>query len=423
MKTPMTNYKLPRILMVGTLPYNPNESSRALDTYFHNWPKENLRMIYSNVNPPVKGQCGSFFQITDKEMINKFFHRRREVGTIYNYEDLDNVKEVDNHWSNKLKKRNSLRYYLRKTLWGKKRWLSAALIKWIEEFNPEIIYISYSDDYFIMDIAYTIATKYNLPIIGQISDDYYFRKEPLLKYCYLKKYKKLFQKILNTEGFNIFISDKITKKYNDTFPKQGFPVYLSSDIVNGHKEIKYEFNYFGKINLGRYKSLGFLSETLNKINQDYYVNVYTSEITNSQRKYLEKRNCKICKPLPYADVKEIMNSGSFNIIASGFAKKDIEFARYSLSTKVADALASSGPIIAVGPVGDGAIDYLRDNNCALILDKTTNFYEFKRSIDDLNVLEEYRVKAQDVFLTNHSVEKNRKKFEEACINLVRNKND
>ena len=194
---------LPRILIVGTLPYNPQESSRALDTYFRGFPKENLRMIFSNVNTPIKGHCESLFQITDKEMAKKFFKRKMHVGRVFNYDQLsDQVqKSEDKSFVGKFKKKSSLRYYARKVLWAHNRWLTKELEEWVDEFKPEAIYVCFSDDYFILDITRYFSKKYNLPVICQISDDYYFIKESFALKSYYKKYRKLVDEIMSTEGF------------------------------------------------------------------------------------------------------------------------------------------------------------------------------------------------------------------------------
>ena len=39
----------PRVLIVGTVPYNTKSTSRAFDAYFHYWEKENIAQIFSNM--------------------------------------------------------------------------------------------------------------------------------------------------------------------------------------------------------------------------------------------------------------------------------------------------------------------------------------------------------------------------------------
>ena len=415
----MTSF--PRILIVGTLPYNPNESSRALDTYFHNWPKENLRMIFSNTNIPMKGHCGALYQITDYDVLQVFKKKTNKCGRVIEYSDLKE-NEVINKSDNltKFKRKTILRYYARKTLWNKKRWLTKELIDWVDEFKPEAVYICFSDDYFILDIADYFLSKYNIPVIAQIGDDYYFKKQSMLLRPYLCKYKKLFNKIMNYDGFGVYISEKLSKKYNDFFKLQGEPFYLSSSIEREENSIKNEFNYIGKVALGRDKSLAILGDILFKVNPEFSVNIYTQDkVSSSLIRYWQKHNCSFKGSVDYRNAIQIMNSGSFNIVASGFRKKDINESRYSLSTKVADSLASSGPIIATGSKGDGAIDFFSQHDCSILIDtKCPNIENISRQIYNRNTLVEKINKAHNVFDNLFIVEKNRSRFEENCRKIV-----
>lgn len=44
----------PRILIVGTVPYNTKSTSRAFEAYFHGWPKENLAQTFLMRKRPAK---------------------------------------------------------------------------------------------------------------------------------------------------------------------------------------------------------------------------------------------------------------------------------------------------------------------------------------------------------------------------------
>ena len=320
---------LPKILIISTTTYRPDNQTRATDTYFHNWPKTNLIHLYSNSAEPVKGHCSSFFQMTDFDMISRFFNKKKKIGKIYydsqikSYQDSPIPAEKNVGILSIFKKRNWLRYYLRKILWSKKRWLTPELEKWVDDFMPEIIYCGASDDFFIMEISLFFSKKYDIPLIVTIGDDYYFEKNGFLIKPYKRKYKKLFNEIMETDGFAVYISDKITKKYNSTFKKQGFPVYLNSDInLIPYKKIVHEFNYFGNIELGRYNALAYLGDLLHSINDEYVINIYCPKVPKRVYRLLLKHNCVINNQLPYEKVKEKMNSGAFNIVASGFKKKE-----------------------------------------------------------------------------------------------------
>ena len=120
-----------RVIIVGTIPYNKNTSSRAFDAYFHNWEKKNMRQIFSNTKTPVKGHCGSLYQITDHRLLKRWLHQTDEVGVIFEDEDLpddwDNTDlEVGSNAVNYLYKIGSkdspLKYILRGVLWKEKYW-------------------------------------------------------------------------------------------------------------------------------------------------------------------------------------------------------------------------------------------------------------------------------------------------------------
>ena len=53
----------PRVLIVGTVPYNTKSTSRAFDAYFHYWEKENIAQIFSNTKKPCRGIAKRFSKL------------------------------------------------------------------------------------------------------------------------------------------------------------------------------------------------------------------------------------------------------------------------------------------------------------------------------------------------------------------------
>ena len=282
-----------RVIIVGTIPYNKNTSSRAFDAYFHNWEKKNMRQIFSNTKTPVKGHCGSLYQITDARLLKRWLHRIDEVGVIFEDKDLpddwdNNDLEVGNGAVNALYKFGSkdspLKYMLRGILWKNKYWNTEKLNTWLDEFRPECVFLAFSDDYFIPRIALSISEKYNLPIMSCIGDDYYFNERTSLSpfyHIYRKTYKKLIDKVFSRPGSAMYIGNKIRDKYNSEFGLNGETIYLTSDIKRREfREIDQnnpKIMYAGNVRLGRNDSLVDIGNALQKISKDYYVDVYSTE--------------------------------------------------------------------------------------------------------------------------------------------------
>ena len=78
----------PRVLIVGTVPYNQKSTSRAFESYFSGWEKENLRQIFSHTKTPCKGHCESLYQITDSRLLKRRLKKSVDTGIVYHYDDL-----------------------------------------------------------------------------------------------------------------------------------------------------------------------------------------------------------------------------------------------------------------------------------------------------------------------------------------------
>lgn len=370
-----------RVIIVGTIPYNKNTSSRAFDAYFHNWEKKNLRQIFSNTQIPTKGHCSSLYQITDARMLKRWFHRIDEPGIIFCDQDLPNEwKSTDLKVSSKVintlykigSKDSPLKYILRGILWRKKYWNTNKLNMWLDEFSPECVFLAFSDDYFIPRIALYISKKYNIPIMSCIGDDYYFNDRKSISpfyHYYRRTYKKLINAVFKRYGSAIYIGNKIRDQYNNEFGLEGETVYLTSDIIrHPFRRINTKnpkIVYCGNVRLGRNNSLVDIGKALQKINKSYYIDVYSTE---QNKEFLKKmKSCvgiRFHGAISYSEVMRVTAESDISIIVEGFERENINKTRYSLSTKAADAIASGGNIFVYGAIECGVIEYMKNAGCA-----------------------------------------------------------
>lgn len=373
----------PRVLIVGTVPYNKRSTSRAFEAYFHGWEKENLAQVFSNTRTPCKGHCGTLFQITDHRLLKRRFNKKTDTGKIFKYEDLpdewvDNDLEIKSDSVKKMYKigarHTPFTHLIRKAIWKKKFWCTEKFNKWLDEFNPECVFLSFSDDFFIPEIALYVAKRFNIPIVSSIGDDYYFNEHFSLSPFYLlykKSYKRLIRKVLAYKGSAIYISDKIRDKYNSEFGLNGETVYLTSEIKRKEFEPVNKDNpvitYFGNIRMGRNISLNEIGYALGGINRDYRLEVYSGENDEKYYKIFDKNPfIKYCGAVPYSEVVKRMSESDITVIVEGFKNRDIEQSRYSLSTKAADALASGVAILTYGSEECGIVEYMKSTGASVV---------------------------------------------------------
>lgn len=428
----------PKILIVGTVPYNEQSTSRAFDSYFHYWKKDNLAQIFSNTKKPVKGHCGRLFQITDQRMLKRWFDSKIKTGVKFFYDDLplrwvDNNLEVKSSTINKMyqigSKKNSFIYLLRGLLWRKKFWCTDELNNWIEEFKPDCIFLAFSDDFFILNIALHIAKKYEIPIISCIGDDYYFNYNfsfSPLYHLYKILYRNLVRKVFEHQGSSIYIGNKIRDKYNKEFDLNGETVYLTSSIER--KEFKVidkenlKISYFGNIRLGRNKSLNDIGYALGKINKNYILNIYSNELQEKYYKIFEKnKNIRYHGAIPYSEVQKKTLESDIVVVVEGFDKEDVDITRYSLSTKVADSLSSGANVLAYGSLECGAIEYAKETDCIAVCFKKEELEErIKKLIYDVEYQKENYKKSIQIVEKNHTLKNSTNIFKKVVVREVEN---
>lgn len=431
----------PRVLIVGTVPYNTKSTSRAFESYFAGWEKENLAQIFSNTKKPTKGHCGTLFQITDKRMLKRKASKKVETGIIYNYEELENEwtstdLEVGTGTYRKLYSFGSAHtpftHLLRKWVWKKKHWCTEKLNKWLEEFNPECVFLSFSDDFFIPEIALYVAEKFDIPIVSSIGDDYYFNTKFSLSpayHIYKSKYRKLIRKVFAHKGSAIYIGNKIRDKYNKEFDLRGETVYLTSEVKRKEfKEINKEnplICYFGNIRMGRNNSLSDIATALGKINPSYMLNVYSNETEDKYLDVLLKNpNVKYNGSIPYEEVKRLNTESDIVVMVEGFAKANIDRSRYSLSTKAADSLASGSNMLVYGSMECGLIEYMASTNAAAVCtSKDALEGVIRKFIDDTEYQKKNYETAIKVSLENHVLESSTAIFTGVVERVIRESKD
>lgn len=419
----------PKILLIMTTPYSSSDSSRTLDAYFHYWEKEKLVQIFSRNWIPSKGQCGEMYQITDSSLLRKWMHKDVEIGTIYGY---DKMMDTDNHsvisdnsaikFGYKLGTKHSpIIEIMREVLWRKKYWLTPKLISWLDQFRPDCIVYNFSNHLFTQQIAIYAAKRYKIPIIAIIGDDYYFNDHFSLNpfYLYFRyKFKKFTKQILLTgKSSAIYCSNKIRDKYNQYFNLSGKTIYINSTLKRRPFRTINKKNpkivYFGSIRLGRNLALVDIANALGSINSNYRLEVFSNEQDSTIYNILKQNPYIIYGGfIPYHKVQEEIRESDIFVIAESFRRQDINFTKYSLSTKASDGLASGVSIFSYGSIESGVISYMKLTKASMVC---TNQNQLKKSlkklINDTTLQEEMYHQAILVTHKNHTLKSTTKIFE------------
>ena len=349
-------------------------------------------------------------------MLQRWKGKQIDTGKVYYYDELPESNESSERTDETYYAPKAYKFGLRHTpftrllrglLWRKRFWCTDKLNKWLDDFKPQCVFLSFSDDYFIPQIALYVAEKYNIPIVSSILDDYYFNVEKSLNplyWLYKLTYKRLIRRVLAHKGSAIYISDKIRDKYNTELNLDGETVYLTSTVhrkkfspINTKNPV---ITYFGNIGMGRNHSLNDIGYALGQINSNYKLEVYSGAKDSTLYEiFQDNPNIFYGGTIPYQNVQDKMQKSDITIIVEGFREEDINLSRYSLSTKAADALASGATILTYGSPECGIVEYMQSTKASFVcIDKSLLVDTIRNMLERRDLQEQYY--AQQIVITN-----------------------
>ena len=99
-------------------------------------------------------------------------------------------------------------------------------------------------------------------------------------------------------------------------------------------------------------------------------------------------------------------------MAESFSDEDINFTRYSLSTKAADGLMSGMVVLGYGSSESGVISYLESTGAAVVCSQPDKLKSTIRNIlKDQDLQRRLYEQSEQVAYENHTLESSTKKFE------------
>lgn len=380
-----------RVLVISHNAFSTtNNMGKTLKALFNTFDKSNLAQLYFHSANSDVDMCRTSFRITDKDIV-KSIYMRNKCGTHINKENIKGVNTKGNNIVNKIgQKRNATKHLIRDFVWKIGSWKTAELISWIEEFKPEVIFYASGYAMFSFDIAIYISKKFNIPLITYFCDDYYdfdYRKgsNKLIAQIRLKLFRNKIREIVEQSTELIFISETMMAKYKDLFNKEGKVLMTPySFSINEPKECGkiITISYLGSVQSNRWMVLRKIGEALDKINNDgikIILDIYSmldDEYVKSRLSMNKSMNFK--GEVSSEQVKEVYKNSDVLLHVESFLEADIVRVKHSLSTKVADCLASNRAFLVVASNNLASVKYLKDNNAAYIIDNEEKILELLR---------------------------------------------
>lgn len=347
---------------------------KTLASLFSEFNKSNLCQLYVHSGLPDIDICESYYRLTDSDVFKGIFTLGGKGTEVVVKEDVSGGSPKKTKKSGRNGKFKEL---LRDAVWKISPWFSCSLRNWIEKEKPTCIFVAVGSGKFLYDMALKISKSYGIPIISYVCDDFYFNSSDrsLIGKIWSRELKKKSEKLFSSSKALVSICEEMSKLYEKQFHTPAYTVMTGTSLSRRKEsdeiiEIK-NIRYFGKLTLNRYKSILDIGKILDELNcsldKEFVLDVYCRNISNDIKKCFNNvRSIKMHGFIRGDEFEKEFFASDALLHVEAFDNNTIERVKYSVSTKIADSLASGIPLFAYGPDGVASIEHLKRNKCAVI---------------------------------------------------------
>jgi len=417
-----------KILIISHNPITSyHNMGKTLKALFSSFDKKELCQLYCYPTLPDVDVCNSYFRITDLDVLKSFAPPFAVKSRKVEKNEINSENGMFEHAEDEAKYHVTQQYkrFFRDTMWKRAPWYNQALKSWLQQEKPDCIFVAPGDAEFLYEIALQISKDFSLPIVSYICDDYYFGEGPKdfwgkLRFRKLKKkIRFFFERITHC----VYICEEIRSAYGESFGVAGTVLMTGADIVNislQSIDTASVITYMGNIRCNRYLSLAEIGRTLDKVNQEqgteYELHVYSGEKDPKILSTFEGiRSVKLCGFVSGQAYEKVFSSADLLLHTEAFDEASVDLVKHSVSTKIAESLASGIPLLAYGPDSVASMRHLIRNNCAIV---ATSKEELRDALLTALHNREERVRVTAFALRTaqefHDVENSSKKLREIC---------
>ena len=386
MKENKDKKNLPKILAISLSTWRSDSGIHTQTDLFKFWKPDRVAQIYTKSDMPNTPVCNHFFRISENEIIKSVYKRKPVGKRVTNAITVDEVTQKAIEAERKLymkahKKKSWLMTIMREIVWTLGCWKTKELNEFIEEEAPDVYFVPIYPVVYRGKLQLYILKKYPKPYVCYLADDNYSYK-PCGKNIFAYIHRFMLRRVVKKLATNCTEMFTITKtEAEDTDKLFGTRSIVLTQGIN-YEGLKFEEKkvsspirmvYTGNLLIGRANSLVEISTALAKINQDresVILDIYSPTILDDKTmKYLNSNGCHFKGQVPKSEVDRIQKSADIVIFVESLEKEHRYDARLSFSTKLTDYFKNGKCIFAIGDKSIAPIIYLKENNCAIIVNE------------------------------------------------------
>lgn len=408
--------ELPKVLAISLSTWRSDSGIHTQTDLFKFWDADKVAQIYTKSDLPSTPVCNKFFQISENAIIHSVLNRKPVGREVKNggIPDKKAVAAEQQLYAKAHKKKSWVMTVAREIVWSLGKWKTSALTQFVQEFDADVYFVPIYPVVYTAKIQQYILKEIPKPYVCYLADDNYSYmacgKNPFAyihRFFLRKVVKQLAEncdemftitKTEATDTDNLFGTHSVVLTKGIDYSKLQF-----KDI---HPSTPIKMVYTGNLLIGRAASLVAISKALKEINKNSIVatlDIYSPTILDDKTmQYLNSNGCHYRGSVSKNEVAKIQQEADIVVFVESLEAEYRYAARLSFSTKLTDYFASGKCIFAIGDEHIAPVEYLKENDAAVI---ATDYSEVEAKLRELldtpERISEYGHKAFECGKRNH----------------------
>ncbi len=379
----MENEMLPKVLAVSLSTWRFDSGIHTQTDLFKFWDPKRVAQIYTKSDLPNTPVCNLFFQISENAVIKSVLTRKQVGKKVENgaKAESDEKKAVDEEralYEKAHRKKSWLMTLLREAVWFFGNWKTKALLSFIDDFSPNIYFLPIYPVVYMGWIQLYILKKRPKPYVCYLADDNYSYQvcgKNLFAYIHRFILRGVVEKLARNCREMFTITKTEAEDTDRLFGTHSVVLTKGIDysaLAFKEKEVSAPIKmvYTGKLVIGRASSLVLISKALAEINEDKLrmtMDIYSPDVMDDKTmRLLNANGCTFKGSVPKNEIAAVQESADIAVFVESLEKRYRNAARLSFSTKLTDYFKSGCCIFAIGAPEIAPIEYLKENDAAVI---------------------------------------------------------
>lgn len=354
---------------------NTNSIGNTISNFFEGIEPLEFANVYFRESRPNNRLCHRYYRCTEFDLL-KYWLTPSKMGRSFYVDDPSTIVPPTSAGHEKRiislihRYGVNIAYRISDALWYRKKWLNDNFRKFVEDFNPDIIFtfVKSAPQYYLT-VRY-IRETFQTPLFSWIADDEY---TAMLKKRKTREIRNL-QYVLQESAVICGCSQEICEYYGSVFSVKALPLYKAcsfSTPIKSQVGHPIKIVYAGNLLYGRLDIIKRVSDILQKAEAEVSFDIYS----NTELPPAERERCfglndrtEYKGRREYEVVKSELSKADVVLHVESFEEEEMLKTRYSFSTKIIDCLQSGSILLAIGPGGLSSIEYVKRIPGAVVID-------------------------------------------------------